>query len=158
MNPVALVFYKSCVSPVGEVEFNPILSLREWRQPLFAVWDAVMDSVEEWYPWMCNVGWHTACITKRETFRKKMYRSWKDVIICANYSRIKLIASKLSGPEKGDKRLATEHCLEGCKFHSRLQVGVQCNIIYNSETTYSTGLQNWKSWRKVWKLNAMSSW
>lgn len=32
------------------------------------------------------------------------------------------------------------------KIHKK--VGVQCKIIYNSEAPYSTGLQNWKSWRK----------
>lgn len=83
---------------------------------------------------------------QQKIFQGKMDRSWREASICSNYSRIKLIASKLIGPEKGDNRLATEHCSEGCKSHKK--VGVQCKIIYNSEVPYSTGVQNWKSWRK----------
>lgn len=46
VKPVALVLYKSCVNPAGPVKFNPILGLHEWRQPLLAVWDAVMNIME----------------------------------------------------------------------------------------------------------------
>lgn len=83
---------------------------------------------------------------QQRSSQRKMDRSWREASICSNYSRIKLIASKLIGPEKGDNRLATEHCSGGWKIHKK--VGVQCKIIYNSEAPYSTGLQNWKSWRK----------
>lgn len=83
---------------------------------------------------------------QQKIFQRKMDRSWREASICSNYSRIKLITSKLIGPEKADNRLATAHCSEGCKFHKK--VGVQCKIIYISEALYSTGVQNWKSWRK----------
>lgn len=79
MSPIALVLYKSCVNSMGQVKFNPGLSLHKWRQFLFALWDAVTNSysstwtsiLPDCYPWMCNVVWHTACITNRKSFRER---------------------------------------------------------------------------------------
>lgn len=155
MNPIALVLYKSSINPIGQVEFNPGLSLHKLRQLLFAIWDICCHKFFFQYmnfhsskmlPLNVQCGLAHSMYHQQKIFQRKMDRSWREESICSNYSRIKLIASKLIGPEKGDNRLATEHCSEGCKFHKK--VGVQCKIIYNSEAPYSTGLQNWNSWTK----------
>lgn len=147
MKPVALVLCKSC----GQFELKPGLSLHEWRQHL-------LSKMQSWTLWKTGTPEPATSTDMQHTsptekLQRKMPRSWKDEIIWANYSRIKLIASKGIGPEKGGKS-GNWAMLEGCKFHRK--TGVQCKIIYNSETNYSTGPQNWKSWRRVWKLNAIS--